>query len=76
MTKRLEEAVSRAESLPANEQDILAKLMQAEMDAVAGLGKIRVKPGGALGNLLQEVRREFKAGLEEPSPSDSQITKS
>jgi hypothetical protein len=70
MTKLLQEAVLRAESLPPNKQDALALVMQAEMGAVAGLEKVRPKPGGALDGLFQQVRREFKAGLNDPPAAE------
>ena len=72
MTKLLEEAVIRASSLPPNKQDAQALLMQAEMSAVASLSKVRPKPGGALDGLFQQLRREFKAGLDDPPSAEGQ----
>ena len=68
MTKSLEDALNRAAALPEKQQAALAILMNAEMDALARLGKIRINPNSALGGLLGSMRREFHAGLDEPTP--------
>ncbi len=70
MTRLLQEAVQRAETLPPNQQDAVALLMQAEMGAMAGLQKMRPAPGGKVDGFFQQLRREFRDGLNDPPAAE------
>ena len=75
MTKSLEDALNRAAALPEKQQATLAMLMNVEMDALARLGKIHINPNSALGGLFGSMRREFQAGMDEPTaPGDKPAT--
>lgn len=66
MSKSLADAIELAKSLPTEEQDALAAILVAEMEAEAKWRKSLAKPGGTLSELAKAALDEHRAGKTRP----------
>jgi hypothetical protein len=73
MTKRLEQAMARAEILPEAEQDAIAEIVLAEIEAERKWDAAIAKSTGKLEKLADEAWREHEAGPQVTTvlPTDS-----
>ena len=66
MTRALEAAVASATQLAAEEQDVLAALLVAEMQSEQQWGELLTASQGLLTELAQEALLEHESGQTEP----------
>jgi hypothetical protein len=71
MTKLLEQAFAKAQSLPDSEQDAIAQVLMEEMESERHWDDLIARSGPQLRKLADEAWAEHAAGRSEPLDPDA-----